>query len=398
VSKRDDNIVIAPELRALIPALRTDEYAGLEEQLLAEGCRDALVVWPHNGVRVLLDGHNRKEICDQHGIPFTTIALELASRDEARLWILRNQASRRNLSDDQRAIILDEIIEQQSVVVRARQLAAARSAKAAKASGISVLDTVSKTERAPINTRAELSAQYHLGQRKAKYAKLLRKDRAARQAVKEGRTLLADAVRSIRKAEMAEQLSGIEAMQAKEVKGTFDVICADPAWDTNKIARDCRPMDVQFGYPPMALEEIKATVGEMLQKHAEPNCLFFLWTIHGFLPDAIDLVREWGLQYCLAFTWMKTSKNGKPVGMKPFDLPTHNTELCIYARLGNPKFISTKAFYTGFHGLRRGHSVKPREFYETIARVTCGRRLDMFARERHEGFVPWGKEAPVCSG
>jgi N6-adenosine-specific RNA methylase IME4 len=146
----------------------------------------------------------------------------------------------------------------------------------------------------------------------------------------------------------------------------------------------------------MAPDEIKTTVGEMLKKHAEENCHVFLWTTNNFLPDAIDLLREWGLRYCLTMTWMKLSKNDKPVGMKPFDLPTHNSEFVVYARAGKPKFIDTKGFYTAFQALRRGHSVKPREFYEMISRVTCGRRLDMFARERHKGFVPWGKEAPCA--
>src|ERR1035438_9265418 len=113
----------------------------------------------------------------------------------------------------------------------------------------------------------------------------------------------------------------------------------------------------------MALDEINSTIGEMLEKHTEPNCHFFLWTTNHFLPDAIDLVKQWGLQYCLAFTWEKLSKNGKPVGMKVFDLPTQNSEFVVYARKGTPpKFADTKGFYTAFQALRRGHSVKPSEF------------------------------------
>lgn len=35
------NIVIDKEFQSLIPALTTDEYRGLEESILSEGCRDA---------------------------------------------------------------------------------------------------------------------------------------------------------------------------------------------------------------------------------------------------------------------------------------------------------------------------------------------------------------------
>lgn len=36
-------IRIDPEFKALIPPLTVEEYAGLEESIVREGCRDALV-------------------------------------------------------------------------------------------------------------------------------------------------------------------------------------------------------------------------------------------------------------------------------------------------------------------------------------------------------------------
>ena len=50
---------IDEEFQKLIPALTPEEYKGLEASILAEGCRDALVVWGD----VLVDGHNRYKIC-----------------------------------------------------------------------------------------------------------------------------------------------------------------------------------------------------------------------------------------------------------------------------------------------------------------------------------------------
>jgi N6-adenosine-specific RNA methylase IME4 len=41
---------------------------------------------------------------------------------------------------------------------------------------------------------------------------------------------------------------------------------------------------------------------------------------------------------------------------------------------------------------RREHSRKPDEFYDTIRRVTFGPRIDVFGRERREGFEVWGNE------
>ena len=87
-------LTIDDEFKALLPELDKDTYALLEENLIENGCRDSLVVW--NGV--LIDGHNRYEICTKHDIPFNTVEKEFASREEALIWIITTQVSRRNLT------------------------------------------------------------------------------------------------------------------------------------------------------------------------------------------------------------------------------------------------------------------------------------------------------------
>ena len=88
------NIKINPELKSLIPPLSEDERSQLEKNLLEHGCRDPLVVWDG----VLLDGHNRYEICERHGLEFRTVEIELDSAEQARVWMRNNQMGRRNLS------------------------------------------------------------------------------------------------------------------------------------------------------------------------------------------------------------------------------------------------------------------------------------------------------------
>jgi len=88
---------IDAEFRTLIPALSKDERAQLEASVLAEGCRDALVVWQG----ILLDGHNRYEICTAHSLPFETVEIDLPDREAAITWIINNQLGRRNLTPEQ---------------------------------------------------------------------------------------------------------------------------------------------------------------------------------------------------------------------------------------------------------------------------------------------------------
>lgn len=89
---------IDPEFKNLIPPLSTNERRQLETNLIIERCRDPLVVWA--GHDILLDGHNRWEICCQHDIDFQTVEIELPDWEAARNWIINNQLSRRNLTKE----------------------------------------------------------------------------------------------------------------------------------------------------------------------------------------------------------------------------------------------------------------------------------------------------------
>ena len=139
-------LVIDDEFQALIPPLAAEERQQLEANIKQDGCRDPLVVWhkllspsesKHGGVCkgsgckyeykevpaskwvmgdgrwecplcdygiapvehdvILIDGHNRYEICTRLGIKFDTVEVEFDSRDDAKIWIIENQFGRRNL-------------------------------------------------------------------------------------------------------------------------------------------------------------------------------------------------------------------------------------------------------------------------------------------------------------
>ncbi|MDB5918951.1 MAG: hypothetical protein JWR40_3185 [Massilia sp.] len=96
------NITINEELRSFIDPLTANESAALERSLLAEGCRDALVLWGD----VLIDGHNRYEICSRHGIEFRTVQnTSFSSIDDVMLWMIDNHLARRSVSDFQRGVM-----------------------------------------------------------------------------------------------------------------------------------------------------------------------------------------------------------------------------------------------------------------------------------------------------
>ena len=112
------DIVVNEALKAYIDPLTPDEHAALERSLLSEGCRDALVLWGN----VLVDGHNRFGICQQHGLPFQTVQNpRFRSIEDVQLWMTDQHLGRRSLSDFQRGVL----------ALRKRDMLAARRAQAA---------------------------------------------------------------------------------------------------------------------------------------------------------------------------------------------------------------------------------------------------------------------------
>jgi len=95
------NIIIDATFQAMIAPPTTAEYELLETSILAEGCRDSLVLWGN----ILIDGHNRHKVCTQHGIEFNVVNRDFGNRDAVADWIYSNQLGRRNLTLDQMKIL-----------------------------------------------------------------------------------------------------------------------------------------------------------------------------------------------------------------------------------------------------------------------------------------------------
>jgi hypothetical protein len=89
---------IHPPFRDLIPPLAGEERTALEADIVAHGCTDPLWVWRG----MLIDGHNRLEICERRGLPYSLHDVSGSSLlpDEASVmqWICEHQLARRNLT------------------------------------------------------------------------------------------------------------------------------------------------------------------------------------------------------------------------------------------------------------------------------------------------------------
>ena len=90
------NLIVNPAFKNLLPPLSPEEYNTLAESIVAEGCRENIIVWRGQ----IVDGHNRYEICTEHKIRFGVCEKEFESEMAVMDWIDKNQIARRNLSPD----------------------------------------------------------------------------------------------------------------------------------------------------------------------------------------------------------------------------------------------------------------------------------------------------------
>lgn len=165
----------------------------------------------------------------------------------------------------------------------------------------------------------------------------------------------------------------------------YGTIVIDPPWPMKKIEREVRPNQVEFDYPTMdyeALRDFRVKFALL----ASDNCHVFMWTTQKFLPMALRLFEDYEIKYVLTMVWHKTG------GFQPVGLPQYNCEFVLYGRIGTPEFVDTKAFDCCFEAPRTDHSRKPDEFYDLVRRVTPDGRIDVFSREKRDGFDQYGNE------
>lgn len=103
------DLKIDPEFRDKIPPLTDAEYEQLKDNILCDGeVYEPICVW--NGT--IVDGHNRWKIIQEHPtIPFRTKEMSFADKWEAFDWMYKKQLGRRNLTDEQRTVLIGKMYE-----------------------------------------------------------------------------------------------------------------------------------------------------------------------------------------------------------------------------------------------------------------------------------------------
>lgn len=100
-----NNIQIDEVFKDFIPPLIPEEYSQLEDNILAEGCRDPLVLWKRDDAYILIDGHNRYSICQRHQLDFKVEVKEFENEEAVHDWMVANQLGKRNVTDETKSYL-----------------------------------------------------------------------------------------------------------------------------------------------------------------------------------------------------------------------------------------------------------------------------------------------------
>ncbi len=116
IERIKNNIVILDELRDLIRPLSSDQFSQLEQNLIAHGCQDALILWETSStelqqdeldtlVYVLVDGHNRYRICQKNKIEFKINLKIFESLEKVKEFMIDLQLGRRNITPEEESYL-----------------------------------------------------------------------------------------------------------------------------------------------------------------------------------------------------------------------------------------------------------------------------------------------------
>jgi N6-adenosine-specific RNA methylase IME4 len=166
----------------------------------------------------------------------------------------------------------------------------------------------------------------------------------------------------------------------------YDVILADPPWRYAHSRSKRRA--IERHYNTMSMEDLANLPVQTLHNGC---AVLFMWTTFPKLPQAMELFRYWDFEYKSGFAWNKyfgTRRKGMGYWFR------QDQELMLVGSCGGaPAPPHDRRYDASMYGGYRGHSVKPEAAHQRIEGMyPRARKIELFARERRDGWDAWGNE------
>ena len=178
----------------------------------------------------------------------------------------------------------------------------------------------------------------------------------------------------------------------------YKTVVIDPPWPLKHATKPIKmgernPKHIQFKeslpYEYMSTEEI---LSFPIDDFATDDALLFLWVANGRTVDdepipalGFRCLQEWGFRYNSMIHWLR---NQVTCLWSPLAI---TTEMCLFGWRKQPLDL-INSMKNVFEAPRGAHSEKPARFYQLLREWTPEPRIDIFARNAHEGFDGWGDE------
>lgn len=175
-------------------------------------------------------------------------------------------------------------------------------------------------------------------------------------------------------------------------EGEYEVIYADPPWDyfgwESHPDPGKRSISADYHYPTMSLTDICD-----MDIPSTRNAVLFLWVPSLLIPDGIQVMKSWNFVYKSSLIREKTNSTFLGSYFKLcHELLFLGVKGCGMTPNPNSRPLSI------FRYRRQEHSGKPDLVYSLIERMYPNiRKLELFARERREGWDVWGNEVPTST-
>jgi len=173
----------------------------------------------------------------------------------------------------------------------------------------------------------------------------------------------------------------------------YQIIYVDPPWRYKDKSKS-HGGGAESHYPCMSIKQLKS-----LFIPAEDNSVCLMWATYPQLDVAIEVLKSWGFIFkTVAFTWVKTNKDGS-IYMGMGRHTRANAEICLLGVRGKGLPRQNAGIYNTQLHPRSRHSEKPHKFREDILSLYGqATRLEMFARNKTEGWDVWGNEveSDIC--
>jgi N6-adenosine-specific RNA methylase IME4 len=170
---------------------------------------------------------------------------------------------------------------------------------------------------------------------------------------------------------------------------SYKALLVDPPWDFQTYSPKGKAKSAEQHYPVMSLADIKAMPVAQL---AGEDCALFLCAVWPHLTQALEVIEAWGFEYkTLAFIWVKQNEDGEGLHTGMGYWTRSNTEPVLFATRGKPTRLAMDVHQVILSPVGK-HSAKPEELPERIERLVPGPYLELFAREKRDGWTSWGNE------